>query len=356
MKAPISTAISQSKKRSAFANPLRQPDIRLALPFPMRGAMTRPSILNWALYIGLMAAIMLWLAWGKPLNIAGMFITAGLAVGSLYALGGIGMVVLFRASGVLNFSSGAAGAAGAMVSWQCVQWGFWPPIAWAACIATALVLTLAYGRFIAPLLAWRETVVKAVATLGFALILLGLVAFLWPDDPRSLELPTDAISLKLLSLKVSGTRLIAFAASVLICIGIYSFLGRTEIGLQMRAVANDRDLSALLGIPILRVETIAWAIAGLLAGFTGLMFANLIRLEPVVITFMVIPSIAAALAGRLDNLGLVLIGGLSMGVIESMLTLSPMLKGVRPIAPFVIAAAVLIYNQRGNRLSFAGRN
>ena len=151
-------------------------------------------------------------------------------------------------------------------------------------------------------------------------------------------------------------KLIAFAASVLICFGIHTFLARTEIGLQMRAVANDRDLSALLGIPILRVETTAWAIAGLLAGFTGLMFANLIRLEPVVITFMVIPSVAAALSGRLDSLALVLVGGLSMGVIESLLTLSPTLKGVRPIAPFVIAALVLLYNQRGTRLLFAGRN
>lgn len=318
--------------------------------------MTRTSLFNWALYVALMAATMLWLAWGKPLNVAGMFITAGLAVGSLYALGGIGMVVLFRASGVLNFSSGAAGAAGATTAWQLTAWGFWPPLSWAACILVALVLTLAYGRFIAPLLAWRETVVKAVATLGFALIILGLVAFLWPDDPRALELPTDSISLSLLGLRVTGTRILAFLASVLICIGIYIFLGRTNIGLQMRAVANDRDLSALLGIPILRVETIAWAIAGLLAGFTGLIFANLIRLEPVVITFMVIPSIAAALSGRLDNLGLVLIGGLSMGVIESMLTLSPALKGVRPIAPFVIAALVLLYNQRGSRLLFAGRS
>jgi branched-chain amino acid transport system permease protein len=285
----------------------------------------------------------------------GLFITSGLAVGSLYALGGIGMVVLYRASGVMNFSSGAAGAAGAMTAWQVVQWGYWPPLAWACCMAVALVLTLAYGRFIAPLLAWRESVVKAVATLGFALILLGLVAYLWPDDPRSLELPTDAVGLNLLGLRVTGTRVIAFAASVLICLGIHAFLARTETGLQMRAVANDRDLSALLGIPILRVETIAWAIAGLLAGFTGLMFANLIRLEPVVITFMVIPSIAAALSGRLDSLALVLVGGLSMGVIESLLTLSPTLKGVRPIAPFVIAALVLLYNQRGTRLLFAGR-
>jgi branched-chain amino acid transport system permease protein len=318
--------------------------------------MIRTTTLNWAVYVALMAVTMLWLGWGKPLNIVGMFVTAGLAVGSLYALGGIGMVVLYRASGVLNFSSGAAGAAGAMTAWQLAAWGVWPPLAWIACIVVALVITLAYGRFIAPLLAWRETAVKCVATLGFALIVLGLVAFIWPDDPRSLELPSDSVSLTLLGLRVTGTRIIAFLASVFICIGIYVFLGRTEIGLQMRAVANDRDLSALLGIPILRVETIAWGIAGLLAGFTGLMFANLIRLEPVVITFMVIPCIAAALAGRLDNLGLVLLGGLSMGVIESMLTLSPTLKGVRPIAPFVIAALVLLYNQRGSRLLFAGRN
>ncbi len=127
------------------------------------------------------------------------------------------------------------------------------------------------------------------------------------------------------------------------------------MGLQMRSLANDRDLSALIGIPILRVETIAWGIAGVIAGFTGLMFADLIRLEATVITFMVIPSIAAAICGRLDNLGLVLIGGLSMGVIENMLTLSPTLKGGAPDAPFVIAALVLMWSQRHTRLTFGER-
>jgi branched-chain amino acid transport system permease protein len=243
-----------------------------------------------------------------------------------------------------------------MVAWQLGQWGLWAPLTWVACIAVALALTLAYGRFLAPLLAWRETVVKAVATLGFALIILGLVSFLWIDDPRSLELPTDSVGITLFGLRVTATRLIAFAAAIVIVLGIGLFLARTQVGLQMRAVANSRDLSALVGIPILRVETIAWGISGLLAGFTGLMFANLIRLEPVVITFMVIPSVAAALAGRLQHLSLVLVGGLSMGVIESLLTLSPTLKGVRPIAPFVIAALVLLWSQRGARLTFGGRD
>lgn len=318
--------------------------------------MTRGRYINWLVYAGLMIAIWLWLAGDKPFKVTGMFLASGLAIGSLYALGGIGMVVLYRASGVLNFSAGAVGAAGAMTSWQLVQWGVWPPLAWIACIGVALVLTLFYGRIIAPQLAWRETVVKSVATLGFALIILGLVSFLWIDDPRNLELPTDKIGITLFGLRVTATRLVAFAAAIGIVVGIWLFLGRTEIGLQMRAVANSRDLSALLGIPIRRVETIAWGISGLLAGFTGLMFANLIRLEPVVITFMVIPSIAAALAGRLNSLALVLVGGLSMGVIESLLTLSPTLKGVRPIAPFVIAALVLLWGQRGTRLTFGGRD
>lgn len=314
------------------------------------------NLTNWLLWAGLMAAIIAVLGWGARPNMLGLFIASGLAVGSLYALGGIGIVVLYRATGVLNFASGAAGAAGAMTAWQIVAWGWWPPLSWLACVLVALVLTLAYGRFIAPQLAWRDPVVKAVATLGYALILLGLVSFLWIDEPRSITLPTDDVGVRLLGMRITATRLIVFAASILVVVGIWLFLSRTKVGLQMRALANDRTLAALLGIPILRVETIAWGIAGLMAGFTGLMFANLIRLEPVVITFMVIPSIAAAICGRLESLLLVLLGGLSMGVIENLLTLSEVFRGVRPIAPFVIAALVLLWYQRGARLTFGGRD
>jgi len=311
---------------------------------------------NWFLWAAIMIALILWFGWGQRTTMVGLFIASGLAVGSLYALGGIGIVVLYRATGVLNFSGGAAGAAGAMTAWQLEAWGAWPPIAWIACILVALMFTLFYGRVIAPRLAWRETVVKAVATLGYALIILGLVSFLWVDDPRSISLPTDSVGVRFLGMRLTATRLLVFGASIAIVIGIYIFLSRTKVGLQMRSLANDRDLSALIGIPILRVETIAWGIAGVLAGFTGLMFADLIRLEATVITFMVIPSIAAAICGRLESLAVVLIGGLSMGVIENLLTLSATFRGVRPIAPFVIAALVLLYYQRGQRLTFGGRD
>lgn len=313
-------------------------------------------IINWSVYVCLMIAIILLLGWGKPGSVLGLFFVSGLAVGSLYALGGIGLVVLYRATGVLNFANGAAGAAGAMSAWQLAQWQVWPPLTWLACVLVALALSLFYGRLIAPKLAWREPVVKAVATLGFALVILGVVSFIWVDDPRSLSLPTDKIGVRILGLRVTATRLLVFTTSVALVVGIFIFLKFTSVGLQMRSLANDRELSALIGIPILRVETIAWGISGVIAGFTGLMFGDLIRLEPTVITFMVIPSIAAAICGRLEHLSLVLIGGLSMGVIENLLTLSPTFKGVRPIAPFVIAAVVLLWYQRSSTLTFGSRD
>jgi branched-chain amino acid transport system permease protein len=317
--------------------------------------MNQTRTLNWILYVGIMATVLGWLGWGVKLTLTGQFFVSGLAVGSLYALGGIGMVTLYRATGVLNLSAGAAGAAGAMCTWQLIEWGVWPPFGWLACIAVATGVTLFYGRLIAPKLAWRDSVVKSVATLGYGLMILGLVSWFWIDTPRSLGLPTDKMRFVLLGLKVTATRALVVSASIGIVLGIWLFLSRTKIGLQMRSLANDRDLSALLGIPILKVETISWLIAGVIAGFMGLMFADLIRLDAAIITFMVIPAAAAAICGRLESLALVMVGGLSIGVVESMLTLAPSLKGVRPITPFIIAALVLFWNQRNARLTFGER-
>lgn len=303
-------------------------------------------------YVAAMVLSLGSLAWGKPMPLVGLFVVSGLAVGSLYALGGVGLVVLYRTTGVLNFASGAMGAIGVMTAWQLLQWGWSEPLSWVVALLVATALSLAYGYLIAPRLAWRDPVVKAIATLGFALIILGFTSFLWIDQVRSFTLPTDQMAFRVLGLRVTVTRFTALAATLVVVAAIWWFLEHTRTGLQMRALANERDLSALIGVPILSVETIAWGMAGLIAGFTGLMFGDLIRLEPSIITFMVIPSIAAAICGRLDSLALVVLGGLSIGVLESMLTLSPVLKSVRTISPFVVAIVVLLLLQRGKRILF----
>ncbi len=302
----------------------------------------------------LLLGVCTFLAWGKPPKVVGLFVVSGMAVGSLYALGGIGLVVLYRATGVLNLSNGAIGALGVMVAWQLQQWQIPEVATWIIGIAVTTLLALIYGRLIAPGLAWRDPVVKAVATLGFALIVLGFTAFAWEDDIRKFALPSDKIAYTLLELRITLTRVIVILSALAIVIAVWLYLSKTRTGLNMRALADNRDISALIGIPIVKTETIAWGISGLIAGFTGLMFGDLVRLEPFVITFMVIPAISAAICGQLRNLGAVLIAGLCIGIIESMMTLSPVLKSVRPMAPFVIAILVLMWVQRGRTNYFAG--
>src|SRR2546430_9292561 len=125
---------------------------------------------------------------------AEQFLVTGLSLGGVYALSGVGMVVLYRATGVLNLAFGAVGAFGALIAWQLINHsglGFWP-----AFIASVLVggfLTLAYGMVFGPALALRDPLAKSTATLWLAPILLGGMDLLWPSSggaSRALSVPT----------------------------------------------------------------------------------------------------------------------------------------------------------------------
>ncbi len=283
----------------------------------------------------------------------GLFLVSGLAVGSLYALGGIGLVILRNSTGVLNFAYGAIAAFAAMFAWQVSEWGMPGPVSWISAILIGIGLSVFYGRLIAPALHWREPAVKAIATLGYMLILLGLMGFLWEDALRKIVLPSDKSAVTILSVRITLTRIIAFVVSILVVVGMVQYLRRSRTGLNMRALADNRKHAALLGIPIIKTETLAWGISGALAGFTGLIFGSLVRLEPTVITFMVIPAVAAAICGRLTSLPLTLSGGLFIGVAESMLTLYKPAAPLRTMAPFLIAALVILWMQRGQKLTFS---
>ena len=111
------------------------------------------------------------------------FLVTGLALGGVYALSGVGMVVLYRATGVLNLAFGAVGAMGALIAWQLINqsgWNEW--LAYLACVLFGGVLTLAYGMVFGPALAERDPLVKATATLGLTLILLGVMDLLWTSS------------------------------------------------------------------------------------------------------------------------------------------------------------------------------
>jgi branched-chain amino acid transport system permease protein len=280
------------------------------------------------------------------------FLVAGLSTGAVYVLSGIGLVVLFRGSGVLNLAQGAIGALAALIAWNVADAGGPQWVGWVSGVLAATALSLFYGRLIAPRLTQSDPIVRAVATLGFALMILGFMEFVWGEWPRSLRLPTDDAGFDLGGVRITVTRVLTFVISLAITGGIIAFLGRSRLGLSMRALANDRDISALLGVPTLNVDAWAWVISGVIAGISGILLANLVRLQAQVLTFLVIPAIAAAIAGGLRSLPATVAGGMLIGIVESLATPFPAVAPLRSITPFAFAIVAMVWLQRRGQSLF----
>jgi branched-chain amino acid transport system permease protein len=265
------------------------------------------------------------------------FLISGLGIGAVYALSGVGLTVLFKASGTINFAFGALGALAAHLMWSSMQHGMSQGMGMLLGVIVAAGVAFLYGYFISPLLRERDSVVRSVATLGLTLILLGIMGLVWGEVPRRLMLATDAYSISLLGARLNGTRMIALAITFFGVAGIGLFLGLTRLGLAMRAVANDSKLSEILGVATRKVDTVAWVMSGTFAGLAGIFLANIVRLQPTFLTFLVIPAIAAAIVGRLTSLSGAAIGGLVIGLIEASLSAFPELAPYRSVTPYVAA-------------------
>jgi branched-chain amino acid transport system permease protein len=274
------------------------------------------------------------------------YIVTGLALGGVYALSGVGLVVLYRATGVLNLAFGAVGAMGALIAWELINnagWDQYP--AYLVCILFGGVVTLGYGLMFGPPLASRDPLVKATATLGLALILLGAMSWIWSDKARSMILPTSNEHFMVSDVLVNYTQVIGFAFGIVVTVVTAAFLRYTGLGTAMRALANDREITATLGVPVRWVEASAWLGSGIVCGTAGLLLADLFTtLDYTALSFdFLIASLAAALIGGLRSLTATLIGGLVVGLVQAVLTPYESVTQYRTTAPFVIAIVALLW-------------
>jgi branched-chain amino acid transport system permease protein len=272
------------------------------------------------------------------------FIASGIGLGAVYALSSVGLVILYRASGTLNFAFGAFGGVSAFLAWQLEQEDIPAPIGWIVGIAVSTALAYGYGRLFAPRLAHRDRVVRAIATLGLALFLFGGMALYWGIGvARRLVLPTDLSFVVLFGVRLSYTRLIALGLSLAMAGGVGLLLNRTRIGLGMRALASDRHISAAIGVRVTQIDSLAWLVNGLFAGIAGILLANISRLDAGTLTFLVIPAIAAAIMARLSSLPGAFIGGMVAGMIEALLIASsPEIANLRSAGPYIAALLFLM--------------
>lgn len=273
------------------------------------------------------------------------YLVIGLALGGVYAMSGVGLVVLYRTTGVLNLFYGAVGAICSLTAWDLINERGWNEyLAFAVVILLAGVLTLLYGWVFGPPLADRDPLVKAAASLGFALILLGIMQWKWTTEVRTLALPTTDWQYKNGWLNINWTQGVGMLFPIAIAIITVLFLNGTKVGTGMRALADHRENAALLGIPVRKVEAFAWFGSGILFGVAGLLLASLVSMEIAALTFTLpVAALAAALIAKVESLAVTVVAAFIIGLVQSSVGAISSLSQYRNTTPFVAAIVVLLW-------------
>jgi branched-chain amino acid transport system permease protein len=302
------------------------------------------------------------------LNILLPFLIQGLAFGAMYAATGTGLVVLYRTTGVVNLAFGAIGAMSAHITWSVMGGSLANPnpvvgglriLSYPLLVLLCSLITLAYGWFIAPRLAKRDPLAKSLGMVAVALFLLGIMKDRW-DSSKPRELPFPSQTFKLGGTVVSTTQIVALLFSLAVVVLITIFLNKTATGTAMRAIANDREISGLVGVPVRRVEAVAWAGAGALCGCVYLLLPSFVKsLDQGTLTWFVIPALAGAIVGRFQSLWITFFASLVVGTLESGFTPFngnlQFLSDFRRLVPVLISVGAILWVSRKRTVVLGGR-
>ncbi len=280
----------------------------------------------------------------------------GVVRGMVYGLVAIGIVLLFRASGVINFAQGQFGALGASVI--CVLlvnygWSFW------AALPLAIAIGAALGGLTELLVVRRlfhqPRLLLFVATIGISQVIL-LLQLQLPVIEVNEPFPTPFTSIwELGPLSVRGEQLVVLIAVPLIVVGLAVLLQRTRFGLSVRTAADNPNAASLSGVRVKAVSTQVWILAGTLAAVSAVIAAPVLNQRTSDISNALGPDLllrglVAALVGGMVSFPLALLGGVAIGVIEVVvLSNSTGSPGVDTLVMFVLLVVLVLFRARSQR-------
>ncbi len=274
------------------------------------------------------------------------FVVVGIVSGSLYGLAGLGLVVTYRTSGVLNFAHGATAAAAAFLFYTLrVEHGVaWPVAAAVTLVVFGLVGGLAMERLTRSLTD-APPVEVVVLTVGLLLALNGFLVLRYGDSVRYFPpfLPTSGF--RLAGVNIGWDQVIAILVAVAGAVGLYAFLQHSHTGRCMRAVVESPTLVRLAGERPTTIARIAWAIGTSFSALSGLLLAPTLGLDATLLTFLVVQSFAACAIGLFKSLPLTYAGGVVVGVTAALATKYVTARpwtGLPSSVPFLILIVVLV--------------
>jgi branched-chain amino acid transport system permease protein len=244
-------------------------------------------------------------------------VVIGLSSGAIFALLALALVLIHRATGVINFAQGEMAMFSTFVAWQLVQWGFPYWIAFVATLALSFVGGVVLQRVVIRPVESAPVLTIVIVTLGLLLVFNGLAIWLWSGEVRAFPpnrpFPTRTFDVGGVVINVQDLGIIA--VTLLLVGALWAFFQFTKIGLALRASALYPDSSRLVGIRVGWMLGVGWGLAAALGAVSGIFTASAFPpLEPTMMQPVLIYAFAAAVLGGIDSPAGAVVGGLVLGV------------------------------------------
>lgn len=272
-------------------------------------------------------------------------IVSGLAVGALYGLMALGLVLIYKTADVVNFGHGDMAAFGTFLAFTLLvvwQWPVLPALALTLLLA-GLLGVFVEGLVMRPARARRAPVLAlVVATLGIAQVLNGAVGALWGRQVKSLPPVVKGPPLRLGEVIVTREQLFNLGIGLALALALFLFFRLSKHGIALRAVAHNPTAARLMGIGVNRMLAVAWALGAGLGAAAGVLIAPATFLEPDTMNFVLIRAFAAAVLGGFTSLPGAIVGGLALGVLENLVAgyIATELKAAFAFVLIVVVLAV----------------
>jgi branched-chain amino acid transport system permease protein len=239
----------------------------------------------------------------------------GLALGAVYASLALALVLVYRATHVINFAQGELAMATTYVAWQLIQWGlsYWE--AFFATLGIAFVLgTVLEVVLIRPVL-HRSAIAAVIVTVGLFILIDGIVNWIWGGDFKFIPSPFGTTIYHAGSVAIPRLYLGMLAVVLLSVLLVWLLFRFTKLGLGMRAAAIRPAEAALVGVRVDRMLAVGWGLAAVLGAVAGLMAEpSQFTLEPTLMQPILVYAFAAAVLGGLESPAGAVVGGLVIGV------------------------------------------
>ena len=242
-------------------------------------------------------------------------VAAGLGSGAIYAALALALVLIHRATGVINFAQGEMAMFTTYIAWTLTAnhgWSYWP--AFAATLAFAFALGVGIQRVVIAPVSNASVLTIVIMTIGLVLTFNGLAGLIWSAEIRAFPSPFPNETWQIGGVAISQQDVGTFGVVLVLVALLWAFFQFTKIGLALRASALNPEASRLVGVRVGWMLAIGWGLAATLGAVAGMLAAPTIFLDPNMMQAILIYAFAAAVLGGIDSPFGAVAGGLLLGV------------------------------------------